>query len=108
MGTANQPLTFGSLFTGIGGMDLGLERAGMKCRWQVEINDYRQRVLAARWPHVKRYGDITKLTGDELEPVDCIAGGFPCQDISFAGYGAGLDGERSGLWYEFARIIRLV
>lgn len=111
MGTANQravPLTFGSLFTGVGGMDLGLERAGMVCKWQVEINEYCQRVLARRWPNVKRYGDITQLDGSELEPVDLIAGGFPCQDISFAGFGAGLDGERSGLWYEFARIIRLV
>jgi len=101
-------VTFGSLFSGIGGMDLGLERSGMKCLWQVEKDPFCRKVLARHWPDVKRYGDIKKLTGDELEPVDVIAGGFPCQDISFAGYGAGLDGERSGLWYEFARIIRLV
>ena len=87
-------------------MDLGLERAGMKCRWQVEIDPFCQKVLAKHWPNVRRYGDIRGV--QHLEPVDLIAGGFPCQDISFAGYGAGLDGERSGLWREFARIIRLV
>ena len=100
------PLTFGSLFSGIGGMDLGLERAGMKCRWQAEIEPYCRRVLVERFPGVRLYGDIAGIT--ELERVDVIAGGFPCQDISFAGNGAGLAGERSGLWYEFARIIRLV
>lgn len=101
-------IRFGSLFSGIGGMDLGLERAGMECRWQVEVDPYCRKVLEKYWPNVKRFEDITKVTGGELEPVDLICGGFPCQDISFAGYGAGLAGERSGLWYEFARIIRLV
>ncbi len=101
-------MTFGSLFSGIGGMDLGLERAGMECKWQVEIDPFCQKVLAKHWPGVKRYGDITKLDGSELERVDLIAGGFPCQDISYAGFGAGLVGERSGLWVEFARIIRQV
>lgn len=99
-------MTFGSLFAGIGGFDLGLERAGMQCKWQVEIDPYCTRVLEKHWPHVKRYGDIRTVT--DVERVDLICGGFPCQDISNAGSGAGLDGERSGLWTEYARIIRLV
>lgn len=99
-------MTFGSLFAGFGGMDLGLERAGMVCKWQVEIDPYCQKVLAKHWPAVKRYGDIREVT--ELEYVDCIAGGFPCQDVSFAGKRAGIDGARSGLWRDFNRLIRRI
>jgi len=100
------PMTFGSLFAGIGGFDLGLERAGMTCKWQVEIDDYANRVLAKHWPDVPRHGDVrTFPTADRDWAVDVICGGFPCQDISIAGKGAGLAGERSGLWYEFARVI---
>src|SRR5690606_18615786 len=99
-------LTVGSLFAGIGGIDLGLERAGMQVRWQVEIDDYCRRVLAKHWPEVTRYADIRDVGAHNLEPVDLIAGGFPCQDISFAGKGAGINGERSGLWREFARVVR--
>jgi DNA (cytosine-5)-methyltransferase 1 len=105
-------MTFGSLFAGIGGMDLGLERAGMECRWQVEIEPYCQKVLTKHWPNVPKFGDITKVTGGELERVDLIAGGFPCQDISLQGavWGerAGVSGERSGLWFDYLRIIRVV
>ena len=99
-------MRFGSLFAGIGGIDLGLERAGMTCVWQVEIDDYCRRVLAKHWPDVQRFEDVRKCGKRNLEPVDLIAGGFPCQDISDAGKRAGIDGERSGLWSEFARIIR--
>ncbi len=106
MGTA--ALTFGSTFTGIGGMDLGLERAGMKCRWQIENSQPRQRVLEKCWPNVKRYGDITEVDGAELEGVDCIAGGFPCQDVSLCGFRAGIDGKRSGLWGQMLRVVRRV
>lgn len=98
-------MTFGSLFSGIGGMDLGLERAGMECRWQVEIKPFCRAVLAKHWPHVKRYEDVCCCSGRELESVDVIAGGFPCQDVSFAGKGAGLSGDRSGLWAEMRRIV---
>lgn len=98
-------MTFGSLFAGIGGMDLGLERAGLECRWQVEINDYCRRVLARHWPHVERFADVRTVSKHNLSPVDCIAGGFPCQDISLTGHGAGLDGERSGLWREYRRVV---
>ena len=98
-------MTFGSLFAGIGGLDLGLERAGFECRWQVEIDPFAREVLERHWPGVKRYGDITKLSGRELEPVDLIGGGFPCQDLSQAGKRAGIEGSRSGLWFEYARLI---
>lgn len=102
----SRPLTYGSLFAGIGGMDLGLDRAGMTCRWQVELDPYCRRVLAKHWPDVPKYEDVRDVGASNLEPVDVIAGGFPCQDISYAGDGAGIDGARSGLWFEYARIIR--
>ena len=98
-------LTFGSLFTGIGGIDLGFERAGWSCEWQVEIDEHAQKILQKHWPDVPRFGDIRTCGKHNLESVDLIAGGFPCQDVSLAGRRAGLAGARSGLWYEFARII---
>ena len=99
-------LTFGELFAGIGGFSLGLERAGMQCRWQVEIDNYARRVLQKHWPDVRRHDDVQTFppAGGDYS-VDVICGGFPCQDISVAGKGAGLAGARSGLWYEFSRII---
>jgi DNA (cytosine-5)-methyltransferase 1 len=99
--------TVGSLFSGIGGLDLGLERAGWDIRWQVENDPYCQRVLAKHWPHVKRYGDIREVSGHELEPVDLICGGFPCQPVSLAGKRQGQADSR-WLWPEFARLLRMV
>jgi DNA (cytosine-5)-methyltransferase 1 len=96
----------GSLFAGIGGFDLGLERAGFEITWQVEIDPYCQRVLAKHWPHVQRYGDIRAIDWATVPRVDLLCGGFPCQDLSFAGKRAGIDGERSGLWSEYVRAIR--
>lgn len=98
-------LTFGSLFTGVGGFDLGFETAGMKCLWQCEIDEHCNQVLEEHWKGVKRYNDVREITKENTERVDLICGGFPCQDLSVAGKRAGLAGERSGLWYEFARII---
>jgi DNA (cytosine-5)-methyltransferase 1 len=98
-------LTVGSLFSGIGGLELGLERAGMRVRWQVEIDEYANRVLARHWPDVARYRDVREVGAHNLEPVDLICGGFPCQDISNAGNRVGIEGERSGLWAEYARIV---
>ena len=99
-------LTFGSLFAGIGGIDLGLERVGMVCKWQVEIDDYANKVLEKHWEDVKRYRDIRECGKHNLEPVDVITGGFPCQDVSIAGKGEGLkEGTRSGLWFEMRRIV---
>ena len=99
-------LTVGSLFSGIGGLELGLERAGMRTVWQVEKDEYCRRVLAKHWPDVQRFEDVRDVGAHNLPPVDLICGGFPCQDVSDAGKGAGLAGEKSGLWREFARIIR--
>lgn len=99
-------LTFVSLFAGIGGIDLGLERAGMECVAQVEIDDYAQRVLTKHWPSVPKFRDVRTVGAVNLPRADVIAGGFPCQDISNAGKRAGIDGERSGLWSEYARIVR--
>jgi DNA (cytosine-5)-methyltransferase 1 len=98
-------MTFGSLFAGIGGFDLGFERAGMRCEWQVEINPFCRQVLEKHWPDVRRHDDVKTFPPEGDWTVDVICGGFPCQDISNAGKGAGIDGERSGLWSEFSRII---
>ena len=99
--------TIGSLFSGIGGLELGLERAlGARTIWQVESNEYARRVLAKHWPDARRYNDVREVGRHNLDAPDLICGGFPCQDISIAGKQAGINGERSGLWYEFARIIR--
>ena len=78
-------MTFGSLFAGIGGIDLGLERAGMVCRWQVEIDDYATKVLEKHWPNVARFRDVRDCGAHNLEAVDLIAAGFPCQPHSQAG-----------------------
>src|ERR1700678_1941479 len=101
-----KPLTHGSLFSGIGGFDLGFERAGIKNVWQVEIDPYCQRVLAKQFPDAERFDDVRTVGRHNLKPVDIISGGFPCQDISTAGKRAGIaEGTRSGLWSEYARII---
>ncbi len=104
------PLTVGSLFSGIGGFELGLERTGgFKTAWQCEINPFCLKVLEKHWPNVKRFTDIKKMgVEEEIPHVDVICGGFPCQDISCAGKGAGIHAERSGLWWEMLRIVRLV
>jgi len=102
----SEPLTFGSLFAGIGGFDLGFERAGMVCKWQVEIDAYATKVLEKHWPNVRRHDDVRTWPQPDTERVDVICGGFPCQDVSYAGKGAGLDGERSGLFFEAIRVVR--
>lgn len=95
----------GSLFSGVGCGDLGLEWAGFEHAWFCEVNEYAREVLGLRWPGKPIYGDIKEVDFTAVEPVDVLAGGFPCQDISTAGTGAGIKGERSGLWSEFARAI---
>ena len=102
-------MTFGSLFAGIGGFDLGLERAGMTCAWQVENDAYCNKVLEKHWPKVGRWDDVKTFPPSKGNwKVDLICGGFPCVDISNAGKRAGIEGKRSGLWKEFARIIRVL
>lgn len=100
-------LTIGSLFSGIGGFELGLERAGLgPTLWQVEINEFCRRVLAQHWPHATRYEDVTRPR--DYAPVDIICGGFPCQDVSSAGARRGIGGQRSSLWWHFADVVRKV
>jgi len=102
-------LTVGSLFAGIGGFELGFESTGrFETLWQVERDKYASQVLAKHWPDVQRHDDVCTWPNETTKPVDVIIGGFPCQDISYAGKGAGLDGERSGLFYELMRIVRVV
>ena len=97
-------MTFGSLFSGIGGIDLGLQRAGFEIRFQVEIDPWCRRVLAKHWPDVKRYEDVRDVGADNLEAVDLIAGGFPCQPFSLAGQRRGESDDRN-LWPEMRRIV---
>jgi DNA (cytosine-5)-methyltransferase 1 len=99
-------LTFGSLFAGVGGFDLGFESAGYECRFQVEWDPHCQQTLAYRWPQVPRWSDVSQVSGAELPPAHVITYGFPCQDLSTAGKRAGLDGKRSHLFFEAVRIIR--
>ena len=97
------------LFSGIGGFSLGLERSGMRTVAFCEVDSYCRRVLASHWPAVPIYDDVRTLSAARLRAdgisINAICGGFPCQDISGAGRKAGIDGERSGLWAEFARLI---
>lgn len=94
------------LFSGIGGFSLGLERTGgFKTVAFCEIEEFPRRVLAKHWPDVPIHRDVRELKAEHVGAVDVICGGFPCQDISTAGKGAGLAGERSGLWREYARLV---
>lgn len=97
-------LTLGSLFSGIGGLELGVEAAtGARVLWQVERDAWCREVLAKHWPDAVRYDDVRTVNG--LPRVDILCGGFPCQDVSVAGKRAGFSGERSSLWREYRRII---
>lgn len=99
-------LVIGSLFSGVGGLELGLEWAGLgPVEWQVELDPWCRGVLAMHWPHAQRHADVRHVGAHNLEPVEVICGGFPCQDVSVAGKGAGLAGARSGLWAEYLRIV---
>jgi len=102
--------TVGSLFSGIGGIDLAFSLAGFDIRWQVEIDPFCQKILQKHapeyWPNAKVFSDVKEVGSHNLEPVTALVGGFPCTDISNAGKRAGIkEGTRSGLWIEFARII---
>ena len=113
------PLTVGSLFAGIGGIELGLEwTGGFKTVWQVEIDDYARKVLQKHWPDVRQWSDVRTFpatmscVGLVCYPddwaVDLICAGFPCQDISNAGKRAGISGARSGLFREVVRVVGLL
>lgn len=97
---------FISLFAGVGGFDLGMEQAGHECVAQVEWDKNAAGVLKHRWPNVPLFCDVSKVSADDLPDADFITYGFPCQDLSVAGKREGLDGKRSGLFYEATRLIR--
>lgn len=101
-------MRFISLFSGIGGFDLAFERAGMKCVAVCEIDKNAQSVLRRHFPKAELFDDVRKVGKNTHEPnsIDVLCGGFPCQDLSIAGKREGLAGERSGLWFEFHRIIK--
>lgn len=99
-------LTLGSLFDGAGTIPLAAEMCGITPIWSSEIEKFPLEVTKKRFPNMKQLGDITKINGAEVEPVDIIAGGSPCQDLSVAGQRAGLEGKRSGLFMEQIRVIK--
>lgn len=100
-------MKLGSLFSGIGGFELGLERAipELETIWQVEQDKFCQKVLKKHWPNSQIYNDITTINTKDLKDIDILCGGFPCQDISIAGKRTGLNGKKSGLFWEMYRII---
>lgn len=99
-------LKLGSLFDGIGGFCLAAQRCGIEPVWASEIEEKPIMITRKHFPNMKHLGDITKINGAEIEPVDIITFGSPCQDLSVAGKGAGLAGERSGLFHAAIRVIR--
>lgn len=100
-------VTYGSLYSGIGAMDHGFGLAGLLLKWQVENNPFCLRVLQNRWPGVQKHTDVRECGAHNLEPVHLIIGGYPCQDHSIGGTQQGFANQnRSGLWFEYPRIIR--
>lgn len=103
----DEKIRVGSLFSGIGGIELGLERAGgFKPLWFVEREPYAQAVLKKHWPNTPIYDDVTTVDFASLPKIDVLTGGFPCQDISNAGKRAGIEGSRSGLWTHCVKAVR--
>lgn len=99
-------MKIGSVFSGIGGLDLGLESSGLgRVAWQIEKDPLCLKILSRHWPKAQRIHDVKEAGRSNLLPVDLICGGFPCEDLSSLGKRAGLEGARSGLWFEFFRII---
>lgn len=108
--TNKQTIKIGSLFSGIGGFELGLERAipGSKTVWQCEQDAFCQKILAKHWPDAIIYDDVRTIN-NQVEPIDILCGGFPCQDISIAGEQRGIhEGKKSSLWWEMHRIIGIL
>jgi DNA (cytosine-5)-methyltransferase 1 len=103
-------MKIGSLFSGYGGLDMAVsEKFDAEVVWHCEFDEAPSKILAAHYPNIPNYGDVTKVDFSTVEPVDILTGGFPCQDLSLAGKRAGLkDGTRSGLWSEFFRAIETI
>ena len=99
-------LTLGSLFDGSGGFPLGGLISGITPLWASEVEPFPIRVTTKRLPQMEHLGDISKINGGDIEPVDIISFGSPCQDMSVAGKRNGLDGSRSSLFYEAIRIVK--
>ena len=99
-------MKLGSLFDGSGGFPLAAAMCGIKPVWASEVEPYPIAVTRSRFPNMKHLGSVTEVKGNEVEPVDVITFGSPCQDLSVAGKRAGLDGERSGLFMEQIRIVK--
>lgn len=99
-------LTHGSLFSGIGGFELGAKWSGIETVWNCELFEFNRNVLKKHFPNTIQYEDIREMRSPES--VDVISGGFPCQDISISGKGKGIKGEKSGLWNEMRRVIQEV
>ena len=102
-----QSLTYGSVFTGVGGLDIGFDNAGMTCRWMIEVDKNCQKLLQAWRPGLPVYSDVNDVVGTLLERVNVLIGGFPCVDLSGCSYSSklGFTGEKSGLIYQFARLV---
>ena len=98
--------TYGSLFSGVGGFDMGFDQAGYDCVFQVEWDKNCQQILTKHWPEVPKWSDVQEINGAEIPPCDVLTFGSPCQDLSVAGKRAGLDGGRSSMFYEATRIIK--
>ena len=101
-------MNVGSLFSGIGGIELGFEREGFHTLWFIEKDRYAQGVIRKHWRDAIIYDDITEVDFRTLPKVDVLTGGFPCQDISIAGKGAGIQGKRSSLWKYYKEAIRVL
>lgn len=103
-------MKIGSLFSGYGGLDLAVSNVtGAEVVWHCEWDDAPSKILEKNFPGIPNYRDVSKVDFSQVEPVDVITGGFPCQDLSLAGKRAGLkEGTRSGLWSEFARAIETI
>lgn len=99
-------LTYGSLFSGVGGFDMGFDQEGYECVFQVEWDKHCQKILAKHWPQVPKWSDVQDVNGAEIPPCDVLTFGSPCQDLSVAGKRAGLDGTKSSMFYEATRIIK--
>ena len=102
----NKTLTLGSLFSGSGTFEMAGLLSGIKPVWASEVEPFPIAVTRTRLPFVKHYGDVNKINGAEIEPVDIITFGSPCTDLSVAGKRAGIHAERSGLFFQAIRIIR--
>ncbi len=98
--------TYGSLFSGVGGFDMGFDQESYECVFQVEWDKNCQQILTKHWPKVPKWSDVQEVNGAEIPPCDVLTFGSPCQDLSVAGKRAGLDGGRSSMFYEATRIIQ--